>query len=208
MTSALLQGDLGVEAQKWLEKYVVVGPVGESALLMSGNDDSASNDVSRVCRSDGDELDRADGVPGQDGAGEVRVGAERFGDGDGAGLEGELGRGTGLINMALAGELKLPSRLGLPADFTILLLLGLALLKVAATAITRGSGGSGGLFTPSLAFGALVGGVGVHRAAWVVVALALLTGWLLVRPVPAPAVPEPLPAAAHPDDDSELPEAA
>jgi CBS domain-containing protein len=32
------------------------------------------------------------------------------------------------------------------------------LVKLAATAITRGSGGSGGLFTPSLAFGALVGG--------------------------------------------------
>ena len=69
-----------------------------------------------------------------------------------------LGRGTGLINMALAGELKLPTRLALPEDFTILLLLGLAVVKLAATAITRGSGGSGGLFTPSLAFGALVGG--------------------------------------------------
>lgn len=68
-----------------------------------------------------------------------------------------LGRGTGLINMALAGELKLPSRLALPEDFTILLLLGLAAVKLAATAITRGCGGSGGLFTPSLAFGALVG---------------------------------------------------
>lgn len=68
-----------------------------------------------------------------------------------------LGRGTGLINMALAGELKLPSRLALPVDVTILFLLGLAVVKLAATAITRGSGGSGGLFTPSLAFGALVG---------------------------------------------------
>ena len=69
-----------------------------------------------------------------------------------------LGRGTGLINMALAGELKLPSRLALPGELTIFFLLGLAVVKLAATAITRGSGGSGGLFTPSLAFGALVGG--------------------------------------------------
>ncbi len=68
-----------------------------------------------------------------------------------------LGRGYGLINMALAGDLKLPVRLALPQEFTILFLLGLAVIKLAATALTRGSGGSGGLFTPSLAFGALVG---------------------------------------------------
>ena len=68
-----------------------------------------------------------------------------------------LGRGYGTINLALAGTLQLPPRWGLPPDFTILLLLGIALVKLAATAITRGSGGAGGLFTPSLAFGALVG---------------------------------------------------
>ncbi|HET6345881.1 MAG TPA: chloride channel protein, partial [Myxococcota bacterium] len=75
-----------------------------------------------------------------------------------------LGRGYGLINMALSGELKMPARFALPQDFTILLLLGLAVVKLAATAITRGSGGSGGLFTPSLAFGALVGGA---YGAWI-----------------------------------------
>lgn len=69
-----------------------------------------------------------------------------------------LGRGYGVINLALAGQLKLPTRLALPQEFTILLLLGIAVVKLAATAITRGSGGAGGLFTPSLAFGALVGG--------------------------------------------------
>src|SRR6185295_7197806 len=69
-----------------------------------------------------------------------------------------LGRGYGLINLALAGELKLSPRLALPQQLTIFLLLGLALAKLVATALTRGSGGSGGLFTPSLAFGALVGG--------------------------------------------------
>jgi chloride channel protein, CIC family len=69
-----------------------------------------------------------------------------------------LGRGYGLVNLALAGQLKLPPRLALPQELTILLLLGLALVKLLATALTRGSGGAGGLFTPSLAFGALVGG--------------------------------------------------
>ena len=41
--------------------------------------------------SDRDELDGADGVARQHGAGDLRVGAERLGHRDGAGLEGELG---------------------------------------------------------------------------------------------------------------------
>jgi CIC family chloride channel protein len=69
-----------------------------------------------------------------------------------------LGRGYGTINLALSGQLGLPPRLNLPHAFTILLLLGLAAAKLLATALTSGSGGSGGLFTPSLCFGALVGG--------------------------------------------------
>jgi CIC family chloride channel protein len=69
-----------------------------------------------------------------------------------------LGRSYGTINLALAGELKMPEALALPQSLTVLFLLGLALVKLAATALTRGSGGAGGLFTPSLAFGALVGG--------------------------------------------------
>lgn len=69
-----------------------------------------------------------------------------------------LGRGTGTINLTLAGRLELPPRLNLDPELTILLLLGLAAVKLVATALTRGSGGAGGLFTPSLAFGALVGG--------------------------------------------------
>ena len=70
-----------------------------------------------------------------------------------------LGRGYGTINQALAGRLA-PAFFGLPQDFTVFLFLGLlwlALMKLVATALTRGSGGAGGLFTPSLAFGALVG---------------------------------------------------
>jgi chloride channel protein, CIC family len=69
-----------------------------------------------------------------------------------------LGGGHDTINLALAGELKLPARLALPEQFTILMLLGLAAAKLIATGLTTGSGGAGGLFTPSLFVGALVGG--------------------------------------------------
>jgi chloride channel protein, CIC family len=69
-----------------------------------------------------------------------------------------LGGGYGTVNLALTGNLRLPAQLGLPEGLTIAFLLGLALVKLAATALTTGSGGSGGLFTPSLLFGALVGG--------------------------------------------------
>ncbi len=69
-----------------------------------------------------------------------------------------LGRGYGTINLALAGTLKAPSHFGASPELTGLFLLGLALVKLAATALTRGSGGSGGMFTPSIAYGALVGG--------------------------------------------------
>jgi chloride channel protein, CIC family len=79
-----------------------------------------------------------------------------------------LGGGQETINTALSGELRLPTRLALPGELTILLLLGLAIAKLVATALTTGSGGAGGLFTPSLFVGALVGGaygMGVH-ALW------------------------------------------
>src|SRR5215210_4059550 len=69
-----------------------------------------------------------------------------------------LGGGTDIINMALTGQLKLPDRLPLPDHLTVLFLLGLAFAKLLATAVTTGCGGAGGLFTPSLFFGALIGG--------------------------------------------------
>ncbi|HEY0554239.1 MAG TPA: chloride channel protein [Thermoanaerobaculia bacterium] len=68
-----------------------------------------------------------------------------------------LGRGYGTINLALAGALKLPPHLAVSQQLTGLFLLGLAGVKLVATALTRGSGGSGGMFTPSIAYGALVG---------------------------------------------------
>jgi chloride channel protein, CIC family len=47
------------------------------------------------------------------------------------------------------------------------LLLALLILKPAATVLCLGSGVPGGLFTPSLAFGALLGGVLGHVGSWV-----------------------------------------
>ena len=64
-----------------------------------------------------------------------------------------LGGGFETIEEAVGGRLGLGLLLALPAA------------KLVATALTIGSGGSGGLFTPSLFFGALVGGAygwGVH----------------------------------------------
>jgi CIC family chloride channel protein len=69
-----------------------------------------------------------------------------------------LGGGHETINLALAGQLRLPAPFALPDQFTIVLLLGLAAGKLVATALTAGGGGAGGLFTPSLFFGAMVGG--------------------------------------------------
>src|SRR5258708_14943627 len=50
-------------------------------------------------------------------------------------------------------------------DLTFMLLLTLIPLKILASSLTFGSGGAGGLFTPSLMVGALLGGsfgYGVH----------------------------------------------
>jgi len=57
-----------------------------------------------------------------------------------------LGVGYETIDMALAGEM------------TWYLLLSLIFIKLAATSITIGSGGSGGIFAPSLFLGAMTGG--------------------------------------------------
>ena len=61
-------------------------------------------------------------------------------------LYGIMGVGYEGVNQALAGKLTL----------TLLLILGL--LKMIATAFTVGSGGSGGIFAPSLYIGAMLGG--------------------------------------------------
>jgi chloride channel protein, CIC family len=76
-----------------------------------------------------------------------------------------LGRGYGTINLALTEKLHFSVGHGVP-ELTILLLLGLAAAKLLATALTAGSGGSGGMFTPSLCFGALVGSAYGYSAHW------------------------------------------
>lgn len=58
-----------------------------------------------------------------------------------------FGVGYGGINLALTNELPW------------LMLLGLIFIKIAATSITIGSGGSGGVFAPSLFIGAMTGGL-------------------------------------------------
>jgi len=67
------------------------------------------------------------------------------------------GNGYETVNMALGSTLV--------SDMDVRLLLLLPLVKLVATALTIGSGGAGGLFTPSLFIGALAGtsfGVAVH----------------------------------------------
>ena len=56
-----------------------------------------------------------------------------------------MGDGHGLTNSAFLGEFGVP------------MMLGLALLKVFTTGVTLGSGGSGGVFSPAIAIGALLG---------------------------------------------------
>jgi CIC family chloride channel protein len=56
-----------------------------------------------------------------------------------------FGNGFGTVDLALRGA------------FPLALVLVLPFVKVAATALTRGSGGAGGLFTPTLFVGAMVG---------------------------------------------------
>jgi len=87
-----------------------------------------------------------------------------------------LGRGVGTINLALTGKLQIPEHLGGAPELTILFLLEIALMKLVATSLTRGSGGAGGLFTPSLAFGALVGGAFGTWAHWAFPNIALPYG--------------------------------
>lgn len=70
----------------------------------------------------------------------------------GAGAPEFFGNGYPAIKAAIS-----PALLD-PAKFTILALLGLMGLKLVATSLTLGSGGSGGVFAPSLMIGAFLGG--------------------------------------------------
>ena len=77
------------------------------------------------------------------------------------------------------------------------LLVGFALAKMLATSLTLGSGGSGGLFTPTLFVGAAFGGgigvlahqllpnFGLHPEAWALVGMAGLIAGTLHAPITA-----------------------
>jgi CIC family chloride channel protein len=77
------------------------------------------------------------------------------------------------------------------------LLIGFALAKMLATSLTLGSGGSGGLFTPTLFVGAAFGGgvgvlahqllphFGLHPEAWALVGMAGLIAGTLHAPITA-----------------------
>ncbi len=88
---------------------------------------------------------------------------------EGRGLGGInlLGGGYGLMQEALDGRLSVQG--SEVAGWSLAgLLLGLACLKMFATAASVSSGGSGGVFSPTLAIGALLGGaVGAVCASWV-----------------------------------------
>lgn len=66
---------------------------------------------------------------------------------------GILGGGYGAVQMAISGSSLLPAGWS-----CVVLLLALSLVKVLATSLTIGSGGSAGDFAPSLAIGGLFGG--------------------------------------------------
>jgi chloride channel protein, CIC family len=78
------------------------------------------------------------------------------------------GLGVGLLGALLFTELLGPGRQivfsALNSELVWQVALGLALLKILATALTIGSGGMGGVFMPSLVIGACVG-TGVHALA-------------------------------------------
>ncbi|OYT66992.1 chloride channel protein [ANME-1 cluster archaeon ex4572_4] len=65
-------------------------------------------------------------------------------------LDGVLGAGYGFVQSALSQEL--------PLGELLVLMLVVAVVKIFATSFTIGSGGSGGVFAPSLVIGAMLGG--------------------------------------------------
>ncbi|PSN94947.1 hypothetical protein B9Q09_03700 [Candidatus Marsarchaeota G2 archaeon ECH_B_SAG-C16] len=89
-----------------------------------------------------------------------------------------LGLGYGFLQYLIQGDFNtiLTNHLALPIIATLVLV---ALLKILATSLTVGSGGSAGVFAPSLVIGGFIG-----AALWIAVN-TLLPGWI---PIPAPLV--------------------
>jgi len=89
-----------------------------------------------------------------------------------------LGLGYGFLQYLIQGDFNtiLTNHLALPIIATLVLV---ALLKILATSLTVGSGGSAGVFAPSLVIGGFIG-----AALWIA-GNTLLPGWI---PIPAPLV--------------------
>jgi len=108
---------------------------------------------------------------------------------------------VGLIVYASGGLLVGNGHLAIPTPvfggIAWYLLLGIALAKSVATAVTLGSGGSGGVFTPTLFIGAALGGslgrianllfpaFGLHPVAWALVGMAGLVAGANRAPITA-----------------------
>ncbi len=88
-----------------------------------------------------------------------------------------LGLGYGFVQYLINGNLDYFTSVNGPS--LILILLAIALFKIIATSLSVGSGGSGGVFGPSLVIGGFLG-----AAVWVITSIAL-PGWITI---PAPLV--------------------
>ncbi len=89
-----------------------------------------------------------------------------------------IGLGYGYLQYLIDGNLDLisPNFFSLPLLATLVIII---LVKIVATSFTVGSGGSAGVFAPSLVIGGFVG-----ASVWVVTNM-LLPGWI---PIPAPVI--------------------
>jgi CIC family chloride channel protein len=111
------------------------------------------------------------------------------------------GLAVGLLGYFGGGLLTGSGHLAIPIEmfggFAWYMLIGFALAKMLATSLTLGSGGSGGLFTPTLFVGAAFGGgvgalaqsllphFGLHPEAWALVGMAGLIAGTLHAPITA-----------------------
>ena len=111
------------------------------------------------------------------------------------------GLAVGLLGYFGGGLLMGTGHLAIPIEIfggiTWYVLIGFALAKMLATSLTLGSGGSGGLFTPTLFVGAAFGGgigvlahqllptFGLHPEAWALVGMAGLIAGTLHAPITA-----------------------
>ena len=111
------------------------------------------------------------------------------------------GLAVGLLGYFGGGLLTGSGHLAIPIEmfggFAWYMLIGFAIAKMLATSLTLGSGGSGGLFTPTLFVGAAFGGgigalaqellphFGLHPEAWALVGMAGLIAGTLHAPITA-----------------------